>query len=461
MAFDIQPWNPALLAQLSNPNVPDFAGRISQMQLNDAQRNKLLAEIAFLPAQKKSEELKNQAYLMQQGYMIDPQTGQTVMTPAKAAETEAIQSGVAYLRRQMGLGDGTSAPQQQPQFLQDAGMPTGQGLPDDIVLPTRPEAVTSQPLGGTVNPRAQAVPTFQQGAEFMQMPPSLQEMATAPMQQPPALPNFQLQEQIDADGGKSPYDNNFIRLAGLAGGKLGDPTDMIAMQKLDFDKQKEARDAAQSTPAFKAQVKMGERVSEKVVDKLDDLQTKADSAVESMYGINQANSYLDSGIITGKGADFILQFGKGLEQMGLGGNGDEISDTEAYVTGRALEVAKVITNFGAGTGLSDKDREYAEKVAAGTIALDEKSIRKILADSEKANKRLISLYNNKAARYYDVPEMKKAYAPIEVPKFDNASTPTAKGAATQGNAIITQDEYNKLPSGSVYTAPDGTQRTKK
>ena len=59
----------------------------------------------------------------------------------------------------------------------------------------------------------------------------------------------------------------------------------------------------------------------------------------------------------------------------------------------AANTAKIIKQFGAGTGLSDADREYALKAAAGDISMDEKAIRKILNINNKAAQNAINKHN--------------------------------------------------------------------
>ena len=43
----------------------------------------------------------------------------------------------------------------------------------------------------------------------------------------------------------------------------------------------------------------------------------------------------------------------------------------------AGNVGRLIKQFGAGTGLSDADRQYAEKMAGGKITLDVKALKDV------------------------------------------------------------------------------------
>lgn len=432
MAFPIQNWNPTLLAALASPNVPDYAGRISAMDLNAAQREKMLAEMAYLPMQRRTEALTAQAYLLQQGYMMGPD-GTPVPTPAKAAELAVMQE---RLRR---LGYPTGGPEQPSITPPPITPPQNTTDSTSIVVPS----AANTPNSFTPFPQLTPItgkPSVSPNDSFI---PRLNNMIDSgePMGGP-----------ADQTAINLPYSAADRELGSMFPKVVGDPTDMNAANRVELDR-------VQNSPEYKGKVKMSEAASERAVKDLGTKQEKAELAVESLYGIEQAQDYLDSGVITGKGADFILQFGKGLNQLGIGNEDDPVANTEAFVVSRAKEVAKVITDFGSGTGLSDKDREYAEKIAAGTIALDEKSIRKILRDSEKANKRMIEVYNKKASKYSDVPEMVKEFGVIDVPKFKK-KTEGAKPAPSNANTM-TPEAYQKLPKGSQYTAPDGSVRIKR
>ena len=146
----------------------------------------------------------------------------------------------------------------------------------------------------------------------------------------------------------------------------------------------------------------------------------ATEAVAIIYTINEGRKLLDSPMITGFGADYIVQFGQALKQAGFDVGGDALANTQAYAANMAQNVGKVIKQFGSGTGLSDADREYAEKMVAGKITLDRDAMRKILDINEKAARNVIQLQNKRAQGIKSkIPltvEMPPSYAPQEAPK---------------------------------------------
>jgi hypothetical protein len=130
---------------------------------------------------------------------------------------------------------------------------------------------------------------------------------------------------------------------------------------------------------------------------IGEARTAAADAQLSLAASEEALKLLDEGMITGFGADFRLGMGKALQQVGINLAEDEIANTEAFVATRALEVGRLIELFGAGTGLSDADREYATKAAAGSIEMNEESIRRIIDINNRAAQNVINRYNTLAA----------------------------------------------------------------
>jgi hypothetical protein len=136
---------------------------------------------------------------------------------------------------------------------------------------------------------------------------------------------------------------------------------------------------------------LGKGMAESVVkdfEKMSDMRAGLDN-------ISKQRDLLDAGMKTGVLANFKLGFGKVLQEAGINFYPDEVANTEAYLAATAKETANIIQEFGAGTGLSDADREYAEKAAAGKITMTEASLRKILEIREKASRNLLKRYNRK------------------------------------------------------------------
>lgn len=152
----------------------------------------------------------------------------------------------------------------------------------------------------------------------------------------------------------------------------------------------------------------GELGKENVKD-IKGTQAKAKEAVIGINTIHQARNLLDSGVITGVGAEYRTKFGQALQQMGFSKSDNKIANTQAFTALMASNVGQMIKQFGAGTGLSDADREFATKMAGGDISIDEQSIRKILDLNEKASRNVIKLHNQSVKGI-------KSMIPLDVPE---------------------------------------------
>ena len=109
--------------------------------------------------------------------------------------------------------------------------------------------------------------------------------------------------------------------------------------------------------------------------------------------VNQGKQLLDQGMITGFGADFLTGLSRALRQVGINFKADEAANSQAYISALGANVGRVITLFGAGTGLSDADREYARQIAGGEITMDEAALRKILRINDSNARDVIARHN--------------------------------------------------------------------
>ena len=163
------------------------------------------------------------------------------------------------------------------------------------------------------------------------------------------------------------------------------------------------------------------------VENYGELRTKADSALRLLEVNKLSEDIGEDGFISGLGGQAKLNVIKALESVGLAPEEASrlASNTEAFFAYRGRAVAEIITAFGSGNALSDKDREYAQKIAAGEISMTKESIKKLL-EIERRHARNTILANNEAVkRMYeltggDLKTAEKFYLPV--PEF--TSTPT-------------------------------------
>lgn len=106
----------------------------------------------------------------------------------------------------------------------------------------------------------------------------------------------------------------------------------------------------------------------------------------------------EGNLITGKLANVELTL-KSLANA-IGADYKDVGQTQAFQALAAKRVAEVIKAFGAGTGLSDADREYAQMAAGGNITMDREAIQKIVDMAREAIPKRIQMYKKDVERSF-------------------------------------------------------------
>jgi hypothetical protein len=141
-------------------------------------------------------------------------------------------------------------------------------------------------------------------------------------------------------------------------------------------------------------------VASNMAKQFTDNRDKASAAAAGIQALQEARALLDQGIYTGQMADLKLLGAK----LGLGDT-SKIGTTEAFQAAMGRQTLALVKNLGAGSGISNADREYAEKVAGGKITLNEESLRKIIDINERAQRGVIRGYNKEASRVAGAPSL--------------------------------------------------------
>jgi hypothetical protein len=128
-------------------------------------------------------------------------------------------------------------------------------------------------------------------------------------------------------------------------------------------------------------------------DKLMADRAVAEDAASIIDTVRQGRELLKGPVFTGFGAEFLTSLGSALNTAGISFAQDAVANTQAFASNMAQNVGRIIKQFGAGTGLSNADREYAEKMAGGKITLDRKAIERILDINERAARNAIARHN--------------------------------------------------------------------
>lgn len=140
--------------------------------------------------------------------------------------------------------------------------------------------------------------------------------------------------------------------------------------------------------------------SQKFIDGLGDqglkdfieLRDGAQGASEKIMIIDRQLSRLEN-MPTGFGAELGLAFRRVGQFMGLPYD-PQVTNAQEFLIEAAKFVKEEINAFGAGTGLSDKDREFTEKMVAGNITNEREALEGILNIYRRGAVRAIDNYNS-------------------------------------------------------------------
>jgi hypothetical protein len=176
----------------------------------------------------------------------------------------------------------------------------------------------------------------------------------------------------------------------------------------------------------------------------------ADDAVSIIETARRGRELLSGPIITGFGAEFLTAAGSALNQAGFSFAADSVANTQAFAANMAQNVAKIIKQFGAGTGLSNADREYAEKMAGGKVSLDKAALLKILEINERAAKNVINRHNkNVEGIKTNIPL--RVELPSEIAAPSGTAAPAGRPAGVGADWTLKQDAKGNR----AWVSPDG------
>ena len=140
-----------------------------------------------------------------------------------------------------------------------------------------------------------------------------------------------------------------------------------------------------------------EKLAEAGVKRYDDLATAADDATKMMNNITEVMPNLDE-MVTGKlaNAEMFIRSSKQAiaAAVGLDPSDPKLENTEQFIALAAPRVATIIKDFGAGTGLSDADREFAQLAAGGNITMTATALRNILKILKDDANRTLTLFDD-------------------------------------------------------------------
>ncbi len=163
------------------------------------------------------------------------------------------------------------------------------------------------------------------------------------------------------------------------------------------------------------------------------------AAAQSLPAIQQANAAIRSGAILGAGADQRLDLAKTLSLFGYKDQGDAAANTEVFRSAVAPVVLATVKSLGAGSGISNADRDFAEKAAGGNINLEPETIKRLLDLGERAANAKVAAYNDTLNGVYPDSDPKNAQVrqlfQVRMPDMGAPAAAPAPAAASQAAPV--------------------------
>lgn len=180
----------------------------------------------------------------------------------------------------------------------------------------------------------------------------------------------------------------------------------------------------------------------------------AKAAVTETRAIHEARNLLDQGIFTGPGANIKLAMGRIGTVFGFGK--DVVANTESFGPAVAQRVLPLVKGLGAGSGISNADREFAEKMAGGQIKMTEQSLRQILDIGERAARAKVTSYNEAVepmVKNADE-ELRPFAGTLRVPEPPEYKAPEKAGAAPKPSAPLALPTRGEVRDGYRFLGGD-------
>lgn len=185
-----------------------------------------------------------------------------------------------------------------------------------------------------------------------------------------------------------------------------------------------------------------------IFEVLNDSYKAANTANVGLNGLREAEKALKGPGIYGAYADERLLLAK--VAAAFGADPTAVVNTETFKSAIAPQVAAMIRASVGAANISNSDREFAEKASGADAKLDKKSLERLVSIGKRASEAIIRAHKERLDKVYPGDKgFVRERALFDVP-FESGPKPVA-----------TRAEYDALPPGTEYIAPDGTPRVKK
>ncbi len=150
----------------------------------------------------------------------------------------------------------------------------------------------------------------------------------------------------------------------------------------------------QRSPEGQRATTLSRQAADQAITALNDTFETARNAANVVQTAERQLQLIDEGIRTGSLANARNAAARAIQTF-LGLEDEQIANTDEFLARSGLAVAGQIQAFGAGTGLSDADREFARQIVGGTVDLDEAALRRLVSAVLDVNTRTVQDFNER------------------------------------------------------------------
>ncbi len=193
-------------------------------------------------------------------------------------------------------------------------------------------------------------------------------------------------------------------------------------------------------------------INKGAVDEIYASREAANTAVRQLEGSVQARAILDAGAITGTLADQRLAAAKALGS--IFGEDPDVARTEALFAVLGKQTMDLLDNLGSGSGISDADLKFANRVAAGDITISANGMRRVLDINERAARKTIERHQQLVKPFLSDERINpgiRQLLEVQAPQLDQQQA--APQQASQQQAAPQQQ--NISPEGTVIENDQG------
>jgi hypothetical protein len=209
-------------------------------------------------------------------------------------------------------------------------------------------------------------------------------------------------------------------------------------------------------------IKMGESLSKEIGPMMTESRASALGAIDTIDTVGRARKAIESGLVSvGPTATIRQKIGQVAQMMGVGGkdNEEQIVNTRNVIRSLgqfSLAARKSLKGQGQ---VSDFEGKLLIKAESGDIEdMTIPELKSFLSVTDRLAHRQYDAHQHNLKTMKSNPKMSEAAPFYEVPELPTAAHTQAP---SKSGTIKSQSDYDQIPSGSTYKAPDGTMRKKK